>query len=273
MKNLVKSLIVISAMIFLFTSCNSDDNPETESSVKVVLTDGPFPFNFATHANVGIAKIELKKENGEYVTVFEGNESYNMVELTNGVTADVETTPLNPGVYAEARVTFNAANVVLSNGNTFQANVANSTHVVSIDPVLVVEEGETSEVLFDLDLDNSFSFTNTVNLPFLGWISSIDAISGCHFQPHLRACNFHQTGEIHGTVNVGGNLFEGADVSIVVDGNVIHTHSEADGTFKFIGIKAGTYTVSTTTQDNGSTQVGEIVVNVNGTATCTVEIN
>ena len=272
MKNLVKSLIVISAMIFLFSSCNSDDKEE-QTSVKVVLTDGPFPFNFATHANVGIAKIELKKENGVYVTVFAGSENYNMVTLTNGDTADVETSTLDAGTYTEARVTFNAANIALSNGNTFEANVNNNAHVVSIDPVLVVNEGENSEILFDLDLDNSFSFMNTFNLPFSGWISSIDAISGCHFQPHLRACDFHQTGEIKGTVNVDGNLFEGADVSIVVNGNTIHTHSESDGTFKFIGIKAGTYTVSTTTQDNGSVQVGEIVVTANGTATCSVEIN
>ena len=77
MKNLVKSLIVISAVIFLFSSCDSDDKPETESTVKVVLTDGPFPFDFVTQANVDVAKIELKTQNGEYVTVFEGSGSFN----------------------------------------------------------------------------------------------------------------------------------------------------------------------------------------------------
>lgn len=273
MKNLVKNLLVILVIIFLFSSCNSDDKSETESTVKVVLTDGPFPFDVVTQANVEMTKIELKNENGIYITVFEGSGNYNMVNLTNGVTADVETNVLEPGTYSEAKITFNAANVQFFNGVSFQANVnTNSAHVVSISPALVVEEGQTSEILLDLDLDNSFEFLNLLDLPISGWISSIDFISGCNFQPQLRACDYNQTGEIIGTVQVGGELFANADVSIEIDGDVIHTHSEADGTFKFIGVKEGAYTVTVDTENVGSVQE-EVVVQGTGTSNCTITIN
>jgi len=272
MKNLVKSILVISAVIFLFSSCNSDDKEE-QTSVKVVLTDGPFPFNFVTKANVEVAKIELKTQNGEYVTVFEGSGSYNMVELTNGVTADVETTTLEPGTYSKARISFNSANVHLSNGSTFDAQVDGQAEVISIEPALVVEEGETSEVLLDLDLGSSFGFKGFGNSTLFGWIFSADMILGCEFHPHFRACDFNQTGKISGSVKVEGDLFEGADVSVEIDGETVHTHSKADGTFKFIGVKDGTYTVSVNTQSSGSGSIEAVTVNGNATTSCSIEIN
>ncbi len=271
MKNVFKSLIVLVLVVISFSSCNSDDEPKTQVSVK--LTDGPFPFNFATAANVTIDKIELKNENGDYIVVFEGNASYNMVDLTNGVTADFEAATVESGTYSEIKVTISDASVVLSNGTSFDTSSSDQVVEIAISPVLVVEEGGTSEVLLDLDLGASFSFSNSILGTFIGWINNIDSINDCSFHPHFRACDVNQTGEIEGTVNVEGSAYENAELHIEVNGETVSTHSEADGTFKFIGVSEGTYTVYASTENSGSTQVANVTVSGTNTATCDVIIN
>ena len=279
MKNGIKNLVILSAIVFAFASCNSDDTPDNkEGTVKVQLTDAVFPFDFVAEANVAVAKVELKTADGEFTTVFEasgnGSATYNMVELTNGETAQIESTSLEEGTYTEAKVTLSDASIHLSNGDDYNANIdVNTETTVIIDPPLVVEVGQDSNVLFDLDLNHSFSFFGLENTPWMDWINSVTDITGCSFDPHFRVCDLDQTGEIDGTVTVNGTVFENADVSIEVDGETVSTHSEADGTFKFIGVKDGTYTVTATTEASRSVEVGDITVNGNGTVTCALMIN
>ena len=280
MKNLIKNLAILSAIVFAFASCNSDDTPDNkEGTVKVQLTDAVFPFDFVTQANVEVAKVELKTAEGEFITVFKasgsGNSTYNMVELTNGATAEVESTSLEEGTYTEARVSLSGASIHLSDDSNFDANFDGTDAIttVSIDPPLVVESGEDSNVLFDLDLQNSFGFQTGMGTWLDEWINSMAMITGCTFQPVFRVCDLDQTGKIEGTVTVGGTAFKNANVSIEVDGETINTHSEADGSFAFIGIKDGTYTVTAKTENDGTVQVGDITVSGNETATCSLNIN
>jgi len=275
MKNAIKKFIVLSLVVFALVSCKKDDEiPDGQGKVKVSLTDGPFPFNFVTHANVGVAKVEVKTANGEYVTLFTGSADYDMIGLTNGVTAEVETTNIETGTYVEARVTLNSASVHLSNDVTYDMNTeaTANTYTVAIAPALVVEEGENTEVLFDLDINDSFHFS-TMGGPFSGWIADIGFIHGCSFNADFRVCALNQTGEISGTVSVSGTNYEHAQVYIDIDGEHVYTHTEANGTFRFIGVHPGTYTVYASTEDGGSASVGDIHVSATETATCTVEIN
>ena len=110
------------------------------------------------------------------------------------------------------------------------------------------------------------------NLPWMNWINSVTDITGCSFDPQFRVCDLDQTGEIEGTVTVNGTVLGNADVSIEIDGETINTHTESDGTFKFIGVKNGTYTVSVSTENDGSATASDIVVSGNATANCTVEL-
>ncbi len=277
MKNTLKKFIVLTLLIAAVISCKDDNEgiPEGQGEVKVKLTDGPFPFNFVTEANIGIAKIELKTATGEYITVFQGSADYNMVGLTNGATAEVEATNIEAGTYVEARVTLDAASVHLSDGNTFNMNTeaSASAYTVTIDPALVVEEGENSEILFDLDINDSFQFGMMGGIPFTDWIPSAGIIGACQFDAQFRVCDLDQTGEITGTVTEEGVTVENASVYINVDGDTIHTHTGENGSFAFIGVDNGTYTVYASTESGGSAQVGEVTVSNNGTATCSVLID
>lgn len=270
MKNLKTILFVltVSVFAFTFTSCKSDDEPETQVSVK--LTDGPFPFNFATEANVTVQKIELQNESGEYVTVFEGESGYNMVALTNGISADVTSTSLAAGTYTQAKITIKGESVGFNNNFNIDVSGDVSTTTEVIYPPLVIEEGSNSNLLLDLDLSNSFSFSEVLG-GITDWITNVSGITTCSFTPQLRVVDLDQTGEISGTVTANGEAVANAEVTINANGTEINTHTEADGTYRFIGIVAGNYTVTVDTSDDFS---GSNTTEVSGTdsAKCDVTI-
>jgi len=272
MKNILKKMILMTLVMGVFISCDKEEEAilEGQGAVVVKLTDDPFPFNFVTEANIGVTKVELKNASGDYVVVYEGSSSYNMVGLTNGTTETVVTTNIEAGTFHEARITLNAASVSLSDGTAYEMNAdADGSYTINIHPTLVVEEGDTSEVLIDLDINDSFSFQG----PWLGdWIPNVANIIGCNFDADFRACDLDQTGRIEGSVSVSGTALEGAYVSIEVNGEVIATQTEANGSFTFIGVEEGTYSVSVETESNGSTSVDNIQVNGTGTASCTLNL-
>lgn len=279
MKNKFSAIILFALMAVVISSCQKDDEiinngngiPTGEGSVKVALTDGPFPFNTCTEANVEITKIEVRTENGEFVVLQSGSASYNFVDLTNGVTAQGGTTNVSTGTYVEARITCGSASCTFDDNSSYEANYSAASYTIDIEPALVVGEGENSEILFDLDLGNSFSFYGFGGIPLTDWFGS-SFVNSCTFDPHFRVCDFDQTGVINGNVTVGGTPYLNANCTISHNGSTIATHTEADGTFSFIGVDDGTYSVSVETENGASGSSTEVVISGTNTATCTIEL-
>jgi len=271
MKNLLRKTVLFVFLVVAFSSCNDDDDiPSGKGAVTIKITDAPFPFKFVKKANIGIEKVELKDAKGDYVVVFEGNSNFNMVDLTNGSTKTVAQTNIEKGTYSEARITLNTASIQLSNGTNYELNAdAQGSYTYNINPAFIVEEGNSSKILFDLDVNQSFKFQGSW---FGQWIHDITHITGCDFQPEFRICDLDQTGAIQGKVTKNGSPMEYTYVYITVNGRKIATHTKADGSYKFIGIKEGNYTVSVKTETDGSTSVSNIRVKGTGTATCTLEL-
>ncbi len=275
MKHSIKLLIAIFVLTAL-VSCEKDQISEGNGRVTVKLTDAPFPHELVTQANVGITKVELKTTTGEYATLFESSEeygvSYNMVELTNGVTTDVETTDIEVGTYVKCRVSIGSASVHFKNSSHIDMAInAESTYETSIEPALVVEEGKLSNVLFDLDVNRSFNFHESVGLPFGNWIESIETITGCDFDAHFRVCDLDETGTISGIVTVNGVSSENCYVTVVVGNNEIAAHTDHNGRYTFIGIVDGTYNVHVKTKNGEASS--SVQVSNNDSATCDITIN
>jgi len=274
MKNIFKKIIILTMLVTAFLSCEKDDDsgiPEGQGEVKTSITDGPFPFSFVTEANVGVTKVEVKTATSDYVVLYEGSASYNLVDLTNGVTAEVEVSTIEAGTYTHCRVTVGEASVTYSDGTSHTASVdAHVIRDIAIVPALIVEEGEASEVLLDVDLASSFSFLGMGGLLLSDWIlGGISSIHSCGFTPVVRVCDYDRTGEITGAVTVDGDYQQYARIAIEVDGETIHTHSESDGAFTFVGVAAGDYTVVVTTSD-GETSSVSVTVSGTDTASCGV---
>lgn len=276
MKKVIKLFVLTLLAGSVFVACNSNDdnnpNNDNKGEVKVKITDAPFPVDFVTQANVGVAKVELKNQNGEYVTVFDGNTNFNMVNLTNGETETVASATIQTGTYTEAKITLNSASVSLTNGTVFDLNSqAQGSYSVTINPSLVIEDNKDSDVLLDLDLNHSFQFTTG---SFMNWITDIMNITGCDFQADFRACDLNQTGKIQGTVKDANNgTIANALVTVTVDGNEVSTLSDYDGKYAFIGIKQGSYTLHVETQNDGQTDVSGVQVSIDTTTEANVVLN
>src|SRR5262245_53107264 len=55
-------------------------------TLRVFVTDGPFPFDYVEHATVVINEVRVHEKNGDaWTTVFTGAKEIDLVPLTNGV--------------------------------------------------------------------------------------------------------------------------------------------------------------------------------------------
>ncbi len=274
-KTMLKALFLILVIGSFMTACNKKDD---QAKVAVQLTDDPFPMGFVAEANIQVTKIELKNTDGSYVTVFEGSKTVNMVDYTNGSTTEVTVNSVPEGTYNGARITLGEVSVKLNNNNTFTFNgSANHQVEVGINPSLEVSNGDEGDLLFDLDLSDSFDFSGS----FMGnWISNIAQITGINnFEPDFRAVALDQTGSVSGqVVDANGNPVAYAYVEVKYDYNgdgvpdSVSTIAKADGTFKIIGLPQGAYELKAETENDGNATVGSVNVSVQHNTTVTVNV-
>ncbi len=273
MKKMIKTIFMLAVVATLFTSCSKDsDIPAGKGEVKTSITDGPFPFNIVKEANIDVTKIEVKTTSGEYVVLYDGSVTYNLVGLTNGITADVKTTNIDPGTYTEARITTTSASISFEGGNSFTASANGDPYVVQIEPALVVEDGESTEILIDIDLGKSFSFFGFGGFQMPDWFNSPFLVNSCTYHPHIRVCNFGKTGKITGNVTLNNTEYENANVYFTINGETVSTHTKADGSFTFIGVTEGNYTVHCKTKDGHHKVLHDIHLSGTDTAICIFDI-
>jgi len=278
LKMMTKLLLLILVTGSLFTACKKDAE-DNDAKVAVKLTDDPFPYNFVAEANVDFTKIELKNENGDYVTVYSGNHTENVAAYTNGATANVTVAAVPPGTYTDVRVTIGDVSVKLTNNETYSVNAATEFETeVPVYPEITVSEGDEVDLLFDMDLSDSIEFSGSF---FGGWISDITQIMGIQsFDPDIRAVVLEQTGSISGQVtDANGNAVAYAEVKVKYDydddgmDEDVTTIADANGHYKIIGLPAGTYKVEVDTENNGDANVDNVSVSVKQETTVNVTVN
>lgn len=267
MRKNIKLTLKVLALLMLFgglmTACKKNQD---ESQVAVKVTDAPFPMPFVSEANIGMTKIELRNTNGDYVTVFNGNTSVNLVNYTNGATAEVAIQTIPAGTYTQVKITMGDVSVKLTDNRTFDFTAtANHSFSQNINPELEIANNTPSELLIDIDLSESFEFTGITS-----WINNVLDITGINnFVPKFRAVNLSQTGSISGqVVDANGNPVANAMVHVSYDYNndgqdeQVSTIAKADGTFKIIGLPQGNYTVEASADNNLVGNVSNVNVSI-----------
>jgi hypothetical protein len=267
MRKNIKLTLKVLALLMLFgglmTACKKNQD---ESQVAVKVTDAPFPMPFVSEANIGMTKIELRNTNGDYVTVFNGNTSVNLVNYTNGATAEVAIQTIPAGTYTQVKITMGDVSVKLTDNRTFDFTAtANHSFSQNINPELEIANNTPSELLIDIDLSESFEFTGITS-----WINNVLDITGINnFVPKFRAVNLSQTGSISGqVVDANGNPVANAMVHVSYDYNndgqdeQVSTIAKADGTFKIIGLPQGNYTVEASADNNLVGNVSNVSVSI-----------
>lgn len=242
-----KTIMVLAVMLvgMLFAACQEEySNESTTGKLNIQLTDAPFPTDLVAEANVTITKIEVRKvdeeEGNTFITLSEEEMSFNLLDLTNGVTASLVDLEIEAGAYDLVRLYVSEASVLLSDGTLHDMKVPSGEQTgikIFMDPAIEVAGGLTSELLLDFDVSKSFVVRGNSNSPA--------GIKGFIFKPVIKASNLSTAGSLTGNITDAEELaIDGAQVAIIA-ADTVYTTSFADenGDYTILGVDAGTYNV------------------------------
>lgn len=243
-------ILAVLALIFAgmaFYGCEeANETDSTTGKLKILLTDAPFPADLVEEANVVINKIDIRNKNNEpdgypFITLKEEEMSFNLLELTNGVTAELVDIELEPGSYDLVRLYVSEASILLKDGtehDLFVPSGAQTGIKIFIDPAVEVAGGLTAELILDFNVSKSFIVQGNPNSPA--------GIKGFIFKPVIKATNKATSGRLTGFVSdTSGVALEETEVNVLA-ADTVYTSSFTDefGAYTVIGIDAGTYDVA-----------------------------
>jgi hypothetical protein len=267
LRNLPDLIVFALAALSLIGCGGSAETGGEMGTLVVKLSDAPFPVTLVDEANVTINKIEARNKSSEgnpFVTLSEELQTYNLLDLQNGVTAVLAVTEVPPGEYDLVRLHVSKASITLDDEEetTFDLTVPSGAQTgikVFLDPPLTVAEAVTSALLLDFDVSQSFVVQGNPETPA--------GINGFHFKPVVRGANLSIAGQVIGSVTDGdSNAIEGAEVSIELDPDPTTALTGENGEYALLGIPEGIYTVTASMTKYEAASVDDVEV-VAGNAT------
>ncbi|WP_281542028.1 DUF4382 domain-containing protein [Maribacter aestuarii] len=256
MKTYKIALLVLSSVVITLAACSKYGNELSYveyGTLSVQLTDAPFPYDFVSEANVTIFKIDARHknpsdtenldDNSNFITLFEGEMTVNLLELTNGVTKSMGEIEVPVGTYDLVRVYVSNGNVLLTDGTIYDLKVPSGEQTgikVFIKPSIEVVTQLSSDLLLDFDVNKSFVPKGNVN--------AVSGITGFNFKPVIRASNMSMAGSLSGMISTVEDEvsmpLEGAMISVFSgDTQVTSAFSDATGGYTILGLEAGSYRV------------------------------
>ncbi len=241
-KGLVLAVIFGMSLLY-FTGCQKVDSDQT-GRIIVKITDAPFPIDWIDEAGVTITRVEVRNEDESddkpFLTLFEGSMEFNLLDLRNGVTADLIDMEIPVGNYNLIRIYVENASISVKDFDTYRVKVPSGYQTgikVFIKPSLKVAGGLTAEVLLDFNVDKSFVLNGNMKTPA--------GIKGFNFKPVIRAINNTSAGVVQGVVmDIGSVLLSDAEVWIEQDTVVTTAYTTEEGFYAMPGIPAGLYSLS-----------------------------
>ncbi len=249
MKNVRFALGLLAiAGILVSAGCQKTDDGninDQKGTLVIKLTDAPFPVDMVDSANVRIVKVEIREacdcdEDGyPFFTLFEESdpEVFNLLDLRDGITADLVEMQIEPGSYDLIRIYVDEVGLKVKDGESYSLKVPSGAQTgikVFMEPALQVVGGLTSEIVLDFDLDRSFVLKGNMNTPA--------GIKGFNFKPVIKAINNTTHGTVAGhVINSDTAIYEAA---VWIEEDTVYTDEE--GYYSISGLPAGPYDISAT---------------------------
>jgi hypothetical protein len=226
--------IIFFSLLFLLIAFGCEkgvDNSDT-GTLSIKLTDAPFPIDMVSEANVKISMIEVRKaqsesEDNPFLVLSEEEFTYNLLELQNGVTADLVEIEVPIGDYNLVRLYVDSAGIELKDQTEYDLKVPSGSKTgikIFIDPPIRVVGGLTTELVLDFDVSQSFVVQGNPYTPA--------GIKGFLFTPVVRAANVSISGRIEGLVtDAESNMLENTYVWIEDNGVTYSSFTDEEGNF------------------------------------------
>jgi len=248
-------------LVLIFNGCNKT-NDDGNGRLVVKVTDAPFPVNFIESATVTIIKVEIRKagdgisDGNPFTVLWEGSETFNLLELRNGVAEELLDLEIPAGEYNLIRLYVDEASLKVKDGDNFSLKVPSGHQTgikIFIRPGLVVEGGLTTELLLDFDLSGSFVMRGNIDSPA--------GIKGFIFKPVIRAVNNSTAGRLEGKVTDKNNAkIKAASIIVKQDTVVASAIADTMGYYAIIGLPSGTYSVQAAKENFDTVKVDNVKI-------------
>jgi hypothetical protein len=202
-------------------SCYQDDSTGLtggKPSTVVELTDDPFPYDSVERVDLYVVKIEASTsldtsnlDPASWVTVAEPHRTFNLIELSGGITDTLGGANIPPGQYRSIRMVLDtdSSSITAKNGQPMTVDWQSSAgrpvlYAYVENPINVTDFG--AEIVLDFDAGRSF----LCDAPCASFV----------FSPVFRAVNKSTTGTISGRVTgdtlVGATSIPIKDVTVTI---------------------------------------------------------
>lgn len=144
--------------VILLTGCDSFmGSSGAEGQMRVLMTDAPADI---VEANVTIERVELIGSDEGAIVLSDEEQSYNLLELQDGVTAELADVAIPEGEYSQLRIIVSdAADIELEDGSehTLMVPSGAETGIKILFPEFdISDDDDEVEVLIDFNVEDSF---------------------------------------------------------------------------------------------------------------------
>ncbi len=262
------NLCFVIALLFLIVSCQKEETGlpieeqsyslsleeeiaalEQEQEVNLKCLRKPLCFEEIEEATGRLTRIDLRKKSNksrpEYITIWEQEEEFNLLDMIPGIMSDIAVVDIPPGEYDLALIYFETGTVIVD-GQQYDLNVptiAGGEYLfLKFLPAFIVGEHLSYDIELSIDVSNSF-------IPKYTHVNGIKELSEFQFRPLVIARNLTSNGSIAGgVVDENGLPVEGATIAIENDSFSTSTVSYPTGEYEINGIPEGTYTATASSE-------------------------
>jgi len=207
-------------------SCTKSSNSGAKSSLSVKMTDAPGPYNAV---NIDLIGVEVTGTNNNAVLLNVNNRMYNLLNFSNGKDTLIGTGTLEVGTVEQIRLILGPNSTVVVNNVSYPLSTPSAEQSglkLQVHQTLV--GGVAYSILLDFDANQSI----------------VDMGNGTYkLKPVVRTIDAAISGTIKGKIAPIGTLVIVTATSGLVS---FSANVSTTGDFLFMGLPAGTYTVTAT---------------------------
>ncbi len=222
----MKKIIFVAGIILLLTSLGSCKKDISKCTVNVRMTDAPGPYSAV---NIDILRVEVSGPpfTMSTITLTIKPGVYNLLDFSNGLDTLLGTGLMEPTTLKQIRLVLGTKNTIVLDGKTYSLSTPSADQSglkIQFNQALVA----TLTYNFLLDFDARNSIVETGNGKF-------------KLKPVIRVIDTATSGSIKGRISPAGTV---ANLVATCGSLTYSTSANATGDFVFMGLPAGTYSVS-----------------------------
>ena len=222
--NFILSILVFG---FIINSC-SNDSTNSSYPVAIKMTDAPGPYDAVL---VDLQGVEITGSGGETVTLNAKKGIYDLLELSNGVSALIATDTLQTSKIEQIRLILGTNNTVVLDGVSYPLSTPSADQSgLKLQVHQTLDQGILYTILLDFDANKSIVMTGTGTYKL---------------KPVIRTIQTAVSGSIKGKISPVGlavvTAVSATDATLSFSTNV-----NAEGNFMVMGLPPGTYNLTIT---------------------------